>query len=566
MPAPIVLFVYNRVDYTKQTLEALARNELADQSTLFIYSDGPKANASPIEIAKVQAVRELIKLKSWCKEVVIVEREKNHGLANNIIDGVTTVLQNHNAVIVLEDDIVTSSGFLKYMNDALVLYAEESNVMHISGYMFPVKEKLPATFFYNTASCWGWATWSRAWKNFESDASLLLKKFTTPDQIKKFNVDDTYPFFDHLKQNASGVIKTWAVKWYASMFLNRGYALHCYPSLVNNIGNQGEGESGGVTSIFTWSQLAEKIAVTKIPIVESSAARKAMRRFNNALMRPGKILNAKTYLVRALKNVLPPIVFKIAHQLKPQNPIKQSIVKLQAMPRYEQGVSDLLGKPLRFVDSASLIFIYDEIFIKQIYKFNTSNLSPYIVDGGANIGLSVIYFKSLYPDAKIIAFEPDTKVFNALKYNVKSFELSDIELVEKALWDSETTLRFYSEGADGGRIATEADTKEIIQIPTVRLKKYLEKKVDFLKLDIEGAEVAVLRDCKDVLTNVERIFVEYHSINGKPQELDILLSILTGAGFRYNIHHIGVHSTQPFVKINDYEGMDLQLNIYGYRI
>ena len=220
---------------------------------------------------------------------------------------------------------------------------------------------------------------------------------------------------------------------------------------------------------------------------------------------------------------------------------------------------------MSFTDSASLLFIYDEIFKKEIYKFQTNSIEPYIIDAGANIGLSVIYFKQLYPNSEIVAFEPDNNVFDALSFNVSSFQLNKITLIQKALWNGDTVLKFYSEGADGGRISFKEDTNELIEVQTTNLRSFLNKKVDLLKIDIEGAETLVLENCADLLSNVEKLFVEYHSIRGNQQSLHSLLQILNNAGFRYQVQHIGVFSPHPFMKIVHQNNMDLQLNIFAYR-
>ena len=233
--------------------------------------------------------------------------------------------------------------------------------------------------------------------------------------------------------------------------------------------------------------------------------------------------------------------------------------------RFETAVIDFKKKKLKIVDVASFKFINNEIFNLEIYKFITNNPNPYIIDAGANIGLGILYFKQLYPNAEIIAFEPDPKVFEALNFNVKSFNLNDVLIFKKALWNNETVLDFISDGADGGRVDLEKGEQNKIEVQAVSLKNFLLRNVDLLKIDIEGAETVVLLDCKDYLNRVERIFIEFHSFVKRPQDLDIILNILKEAGFRYNIQHIGTFSQQPFVEINEYMGMDLQLNIFAYK-
>lgn len=278
--APIVLFVYNRPWHTRQTLDALSANHLADQSELIIFADGPKPNAKSEEIARIQEVRNIVKEKTWCKKVVVLESDYNMGLANSIINGVTEVVNKYDKIIVLEDDIVTSPGFLKYMNDALIFYENENKVMHISGYMFPVNKRLPQTFFYNTTSCWGWGTWARAWKYFDDDAGKLAELIYRNNLIEKFNIQNSYPFYSHLEDNVSGKLKTWAIKWYASFFLENGFALHPYPSLTNNIGHDSSGVHCALNNKYTWEELAKEIFVKKIKLKERSIVINTMVRFN----------------------------------------------------------------------------------------------------------------------------------------------------------------------------------------------------------------------------------------------------------------------------------------------
>ena len=143
--SPIILFVYNRPWHTRKTIEALQKNLLADQSDLVIYSDAPKRNSDE---QKVTEVRNLIKTVKGFKNLIINERKENYGLARSIITGVTETIDKYGRVIVLEDDIITSKYFLKYMNEALEIHKSEDRVMHISGYMYPIDPLgLPETFF-----------------------------------------------------------------------------------------------------------------------------------------------------------------------------------------------------------------------------------------------------------------------------------------------------------------------------------------------------------------------------------------------------------------------------------
>lgn len=238
MPAPIVLFVYNRPWHTKQTVEPLLKNTLADQSELFIFSDAP-ANAVAQE--GVEQVRKYIKGIKGFKSVNIVERSENYGLAKSIITGVTEIISRAGKVIVLEDDLVTSPYFLQYMNDTLSHYEYCERVFHVAGYMYPVQnQELPEAFFLPITSCWGWGTWARAWRYFNNDG-LMLSGSMTREKIRQLNFNNTYDYWAQFLLNMEGKLTTWAIFWYINIFLQNGLCLHPAASLVRNIGHDGSG-------------------------------------------------------------------------------------------------------------------------------------------------------------------------------------------------------------------------------------------------------------------------------------------------------------------------------------
>jgi len=277
--APVVLFVYNRPKHTLKTLRALQKNKGSAETDLYIFCDGAKPNANSSNLQKIQEVRQLVRSEKWCKTVTIREAKSNQGLADSIVKGVTEIINKYQKIIVLEDDIETSPLFLKFMNEALDFYENEEKVMHLSGYMFPVKVPLPPTFFFNTTSCWGWATWKRAWDYFNPDAEFLLHELQTRNLTHQFSVESSSSHLQQLEANVNGTLKTWAVKWYASVFLQNGFCLHPYPSLTQNIGQDSTGVHSGSTNYYTVPELAETITLEKIPLKESEKARKAMQYF-----------------------------------------------------------------------------------------------------------------------------------------------------------------------------------------------------------------------------------------------------------------------------------------------
>jgi len=239
MLSPIVLFVYNRPSHTRYTVEALKQNQLACESDLFIFSDGPKSEA---DIFSVKEVRDYIKKVDGFKKIFTIERERNYGLAANIIDGVTNIISRYGRAIVLEDDLITSPFFLRFMNDALEFYKDEKRVWHISGFMVPIKNTSPATtFFSKVMFCGGWATWKDRWVHFEKDPNKLIKIFTRRMR-RDFNIDDSHNFFYQIKANYKGLLDTWAIFWYATIYLNNGLCLNPVRSFVKNIGMDGSGQ------------------------------------------------------------------------------------------------------------------------------------------------------------------------------------------------------------------------------------------------------------------------------------------------------------------------------------
>jgi FkbM family methyltransferase len=239
------------------------------------------------------------------------------------------------------------------------------------------------------------------------------------------------------------------------------------------------------------------------------------------------------------------------------------IRQLRGYPRYTPGSTNILGPQLDFVDSASLISMYREIFRNRIYGFQASKDDPYVIDCGSNIGLSIIYFKKLYPRSRILAFEADKTIFEVLRGNLSRFGYENIDLHCKAVWSSETTLNFYAEGADGGRLSNSTDRQDVT-VPTVRLRDFLDRDIDMLKMDIEGAESEVILDCADSLGQVRNLFIEYHSFENERQTLHSLLNAIDRAGFRIHIHTVA-NSPQPFIERHIDGGMDMQLNIFAFR-
>ena len=247
--APIILFVYNRLQHTTKTIEALLANDNADNSNLIIFSDGPK-NLNDSE--KVEKVRSYIRSLSGFKSIEIIERDKNLGLANSVISGVTQVLDSCSSVIVLEDDIVTSPNFLNFMNNALNQYRDKENIFSISGYSFIFD--VPTGYNHNVyltprASSWGWATWKDRWEKVDwdiSDYNLFIKDDAARAKFNRGGEDLT----PMLSRQIKGVIDSWAIRWGYAHYKNNAYCLCPIKSLVRNLGADGTGTHMKKTNKF----------------------------------------------------------------------------------------------------------------------------------------------------------------------------------------------------------------------------------------------------------------------------------------------------------------------------
>ena len=240
--------------------------------------------------------------------------------------------------------------------------------------------------------------------------------------------------------------------------------------------------------------------------------------------------------------------------------------KVSNFPAFTEGTAIFFGKPFHFSHGPSFIHSVEEIFEEEVYKFQSEIENPFIIDCGANIGLSVIYFKKLFPKSKIIAFEPDEKIFKLLEENIfKSNELKDVILKKEAVWIEDTTLSFFSEGALAGSSVVDFGKKNnVINVKAVDLKKHLLKHVDFLKIDIEGAENELIFDIEPLLKNVKNLFLEYHGLLNEPQNLGEILNLLKEEGFQYYIRVAGETINFPFCN-EEPTGFNQQLNIICYR-
>lgn len=275
--APILLFVYNRPLHVRRSIESLLANELAKESELYIFSDAAKDEATQ---PNVNEVRQFIHSIKGFKEIHYVERTENWGLARNIIDGVTRLVNEYGRVIVLEDDLIVAPYFLQFMNDALETYKDEDDVCHIQACDFTKDPILPDTFLIKWTGSWGWATWKRAWKLFNPNGQELLDELIKRKLTYRFDFNGKYGYTRMLRNQIKGKNNSWAIRWNASLFLADKLSLNVGKSLIQNEGFDGSGTNCGSGNLYASDLWMKPLPVVKIqPIVENEAARQAFSNY-----------------------------------------------------------------------------------------------------------------------------------------------------------------------------------------------------------------------------------------------------------------------------------------------
>jgi hypothetical protein len=294
--SPIALFVYNRPNLTRHVLLALRKNKLFRSSKLFIFSDGPKDNDSDKSVNKV---RNVLSHYNNLKNINITLNKDNKGLSTSIITGVSNILSDFKSVIVLEDDLITSTYFLKYMNTGLSLYEKETDVASIHSYFYPVNSinQLPNYFFLKGADCWGWATWRDRWDLFENNPDKLLNKINSMNLSYEFSLEKRAGFYNMLKDTCKGKIDSWAIRWHASMYLQNKLTLYPKVSFIHNIGNDGSGTHKAKTDSFKTKINLNFDGIKNIQLTENLIAREKLANFMLKIREPLYKRLLKKYII-----------------------------------------------------------------------------------------------------------------------------------------------------------------------------------------------------------------------------------------------------------------------------
>ncbi len=295
MLAPIALFAYNRPLHLQKNIESLILNELAKESEIFIFSDAPPKN-DQISTQKITEIRDYLqKLKekegTYFKKIHLIFQQENQGLAQSIITGVSQILEKFPHVIVMEDDLVCSVDFLKFMNDCLEKYAFHEHIFSISGYRFPFN--MPSDFKQDAfllprASSWGWATWADRWQKADWEVTNFKDFWENGNQKKVFNQGGEDLSLMLYKQQ-KGLIHSWAIRWCFTLFRNHAFCVYPYHSKIQNTGHDNSGTNSANTAKYNTKFVQANYTLPENPIVNTNVTQRLSRFFRPSIFR--KIIN-----------------------------------------------------------------------------------------------------------------------------------------------------------------------------------------------------------------------------------------------------------------------------------
>ena len=284
LPAPVVIFVYNRPEHTKKTIEALAENYLAKETDVFIFSDAAKNEEATTNVQLTRKYIESVPDKNLFKSFEIIKASRNKGLANSIISGVSKIIDEYGKVIVLEDDLITSTVFLKFMNSALDYYENEDKVFTISGYSnidIP-KSYNDSVYFSHISTSWGWATWKKEWNSVIWDHEHYKNVTKNKKLLRQYKKKIGNERIKMIKNQLEGKIDSWAIRRLFSQLEQNKFTVFPNKALVINIGVDGSGTHSGLNKNFDKGLiLSHNFSFEGIKFKENTEINKCIYKKNN---------------------------------------------------------------------------------------------------------------------------------------------------------------------------------------------------------------------------------------------------------------------------------------------
>ena len=619
MKKAVLLTFFNRPDTTLRVFDAIRE---AKPPRLYLASDGARDSKTGEKEIVENLRKEVLKRIDWECDVKTLFRGKNWGCRDAMSSSISWFFDNEFDGIILEDDTVPNQSFFTFCENLLDKYKDEKRVMHISGNQFLENFNNGASYYFaRIEHCWGWASWADRWKLYKYGTDLNdfdlsnIVKFSTDPFVQQY-------WINILRKMQRHEINSWAYQWTFRIVENDGLCINPSVNLVSNIGFQ-ENATHTKVEISKWANMPtfeitkiihpqnltmDEGAVNRIYkehfgiklLEERLKGRKTIVQNNDVILNTRewrllafftrnfyRVFNPKFKITQFLKKVFQYIRKRLSNsKVTIENNInssvhinnisktdsssteylKQLFEDLRKKSRFIEGKIKLFNNDFVYPDAVSLAYQIYEIFLANDRRFVPKHDKTIIYDCGANTGITPIYFRKTYPNSKVIAFEPDKIIYERyLKPNLSKY--TGIKLYPYAVWTKDTDLEFHSEGADAGSLIVNFNENDKQIVKAIRLRNWLEKEpyIDLLHIDIEGAEIDLLVDLEPVLSKVDNILVEYHSVIGKPQRLETLLKVLSRSGFRYYLKTLKA----PFYPFTDpYKEnakMDLQINIFATR-
>lgn len=528
--APVALFVYNRPDHTKRTVEALAANVLAAQTDVVVFSDGPKAEA---DAAAVREVREVVKLGWGFRSIEVVAAEQNRGLASSIIGGVTRMLEKHERVIVFEDDLVTASGTLGYFNAGLDFYRDEQAVFSISAYSHPPSVmQLPRDYDYDAyciprVMCWGWATWRDRWAKADWEVEDYGRFLASPSAQRTYAHLIGKDCLGTLKACMSGEKDVWACRWVHTHFKHRAVCVCPTVSYVDNIGLDGSGANCGANTRLRNDLSGSYPREPRFPehvFVDPGVLAAFMNVYDGRLRRatPTTAPAQRPALRARIRNFLAKNAERLLVRLTRKH--RKPVVRLGT----QYGGWHVLEGALGTNDVVISAGVGEDISF-DVELVRRTGCQIYLLDPTPR---AVEHFDStcrLIGEGRCAPINNSRDEF----YTVDSASMARLTFLPFGLWNRDCTTRFY-EPKDGRHVSHSIQnlqgTSKYFEAKCVTLRSLMKRegveKLGAVKMDIEGAEFAVLRNMLASWIRPKLLMVEFHPGNSKVEREGKIKTIL----------------------------------------
>lgn len=289
--APIAIFGYNRPTTLAQSIDALSKNPEAPDSHLFIFLDGHK---SSLDQDLVSQTYEVAISTSGFSSVSVIRQPFNLGLSKSIRSGVQFIFDRFESVIVVEDDLIVSDTFLRYMNHGLVQYKENKRVFSIQGSNYFANERYDSHFFLIGADCWGWASWKNRWDSIIWDPIAVLAQLKSTNSLQYFDLEGEYLHSNIIKDSIKGSVDSWAIFFHAHAVLNNQVSLYPNFSQVSNVGTDGKGTHMGFSKLyFTQNRSLINSEFPKLAIHNTKASNDLVdfyRKYNSTITYSSQIM------------------------------------------------------------------------------------------------------------------------------------------------------------------------------------------------------------------------------------------------------------------------------------